>query len=202
MREARKAFLRAFVALVALVCASLSLSLAAPLRLARADVRGPEDDACLELKEGDVCDERNELQGGPGYRGVCERIHFGEGRSRLRCRLPDVEPPPLQEACIAEPEGGECYRPSGAPGRCFRIGSRTVPAFGGASTVELPILECRHVPEDTTAETRAGIALIGGSAVACAIFVVVLRRRRRGAERRAAEIEQGGQADKGEGDKG
>jgi hypothetical protein len=193
MRSAGKALLSrgAF----ALVC--VLLSAAAPARLARADVRGPEDDACLESKEGDVCDERNELQGGPAYRGVCERIHFSEGRSRLRCRLPGVELPPLQEACVTEPEGGECYRPSGARGRCFRIGSRTVPAFGGESTVELPILECRHVPEEKTAETRAGIALIGGSVAACAIFVVVLRRRRRGAERRAAELEESGQANKG-----
>jgi hypothetical protein len=195
MKRACEPLLRAAIALA---CALLPF--AALARAARADARGPEDSACLKANEGDVCDERNELQGGPGYRGVCVRIHFSEGRSRLRCRLPNVDLPPLQEACVIEPEGGECFRPSGARGRCLRIGSRTVPAFGGESTVELPILECRHAPEDKTAETRAGIALIGGSAAACAIFIVVLRRRRRAAEE-AAEIERAAEGDKGEDNK-
>lgn len=195
IRKARKSFLRGGLALA---CALLST---AATQSARADLRGPDDAACLWLKEGDVCDERNERQGGPGYRGVCVRLSFDEVRSRLKCRLPDVYLPPLQEACVTEPEGGDCYRPSSARGQCFRIGSRTAPAFGGESTVELPILECRRVPEDKTAETRAGIALVGVSAAACAVFVMVLRRRRRGAEKRAVELEEGGQADRGEGDK-
>src|SRR5262249_12269053 len=60
----RRQFGRAISAAVAVGC------WVALCGVASADAVGPEDHACLQRKEGEICDERLEWRGGPGYRGI------------------------------------------------------------------------------------------------------------------------------------
>lgn len=158
--------------------AALALALAAvtaPARAARADVVGPEDEACLQQKEGEVCDERS----GP-YRGRCVRMHFREGRSRLRC-WPPGDLHDLQIACVATEQGGSCTRPSGAHGVCAPGELRRMQPFGGGAEQDFPILECHRVPRDRSGEDRAGVLLVGGATSASLLFAAgmwLLQRRR------------------------
>ncbi len=150
-----------------------------------ADALGPEDEACLSLREGDTCNERNAEQGGPGFQGACVRYDFGEGRARLRCRPPGPPLTDVQESCIQTRVGEECTRPSGATGRCVQATTRAVPGFGGKGTVELPMLECVYSkPDKSRGSTTAAIGL---GVTAVAILGVVVFLRRRSARRKADE---------------
>jgi hypothetical protein len=160
--------------------AALALALAvvgagAPARVARADVVGPEDEACLQQREGESCDERYGL-----YRGRCVRQYFSEGRSRLRC-WPPGDQHDLQIACVGYAEGETCYRPSGAEGVCAPGELRRMQPFGGGAEKDLPVLECRRVPRDWSGEDRAGMLLVGGTTSASLLFAAgtwLLQRRR------------------------
>lgn len=165
--------------------AALALALAAataPARVARADVVGPEDEVCLRQKEGEVCDEYHGL-----YRGRCVRMHFREGRSRLRC-WPPGDLHDLQIACVGSEQGGYCSRPSGAQGVCVPGELRRMQPFGGGAEQDLPVLECRRVPRDRSGEDRAGMLLVGGATSASLLFAAAmwLLQRRRDRARAAA----------------
>jgi LPXTG-motif cell wall-anchored protein len=165
-----------------------ALALAGP---ARADVGFRDNHACAGLHEGDVCDQPRVSGRHSAYRGKCAVSDLNEGLNGLSCFPDGPRLSPAQQECEGYGEGDACFRPSGADGRCARVGSRTVTALGGGSTVEMVLYECRYTPPDRTGEKLVTIAVLGGATAASILLIgVLVFRRRRAAAKRAAEKEQ------------
>lgn len=161
--------------------------------VARADVAGPEDEPCINLKEGEVCDDPLREQGGPGYRGVCVLVHFGEYRSRMRCQLPELTLSKEEAPCFRTRANDRCWRESGAEGRCVDSRQIKVPAFGGGTTVDLPIRKCARIDKDRSGDVD-GWLLVGGVVGASALFAGGLMWRQRRARGKQRGAETGGDA--------